>query len=291
MVELNGIKLKNRFLVSAGALEYGRGWPWERPLIRLGLIRPEIFGGIVTKTLAIKSRIGHYIDPFEFEKRSLMSHLCHIFSGERKKVLMKIPGGWLNNMGWWGIGIDYWTEKIYPRLKDISIIPNIGGFSVEEYLVLINKINSLSVTAVEIDISCPNIKGEQKIDRNDFPLLLFEAKKLSRHPLILKIGSSESDIQLLSRTAQALGINAISGINAVPILGGAYSGPGIKYIALKAISDLRKAVKIPIIGGGGISSWKDCQEFFCVGADAVSFGSIHLLKPWRPTQIVKHHSK
>ena len=287
MVELNGIKLKNRFLVSAGALGYGMGWPWERPLIKMGLIKPGIFGGIATKTLTLEPRIGHYIDPFKFERRPLVSHLYHIFSGERKNVLMKIPGGWLNNMGWWNVGIDYFIKEIYPNLKGISIIPNIGGFSIEEYLALIQKLNPLDVTAVELDISCPNIKGENGLERKDFPWLFREARRVSRHPLILKIGASESDINL-AQTAAALGFDAISAINAVPVFGGGYSGLGIKYIALKAVADLRKAVKIPIIGGGGIGSWKDCQEFFCVGADAVSFGSVHFPAPWKPTQIVSN---
>lgn len=80
MVDLNGIKLKNRFLASAGALGYGLGWPWERSLIKLGLVDPAIYGAIVTKTLTNVPRIGNYIEPLEFEKRSQMSHFCHILS-------------------------------------------------------------------------------------------------------------------------------------------------------------------------------------------------------------------
>lgn len=294
MVDLNGIELKNRFLVAAGALEYGRGWLWERPLIKLGLIDPTIFGAIVTKTLTLEPSAGNYIDPFEFEKRSLLSHFCHI--SERKRVLKKIPGGWMNNMGWWNVGINYWIWKIYPKLKDVSIIPSIGGNSYKEYLRLIRRLNALDITAIELNISCPNIEKNYEL-RRDLPFLFRQAKRISWHPLILKIGASEDDITI-AQTAGALGINAISAINAVPgilvtkegIFKGGQSGGRIRETALATISKLKEALQItktPIIGGGGIYSWKDCQDFFEAGADAVSFGSVHFLQPWKPTLIVR----
>ncbi|MBI2626273.1 MAG: nitronate monooxygenase, partial [Candidatus Nealsonbacteria bacterium] len=282
MINLNGIKAKNRIWLAAGAAGYGNGWPWEKPFIKLGLIDFSAFGAVATRTLTPEPRRGNYTDPFEFERMSLMSHLCRILSKDRKRVLRKIPGGWLNNMGWWNVGIDYWIENIYPSLGEVAIIPNIGGFSIEEYLKLIEKLNPLNVTAVEINISCPNVEINYDPPR-DLPRLFSEAKRISRHPLILKIGSSEKDIGF-AQTAAACGFNAISLINSVPgvivtkegIFTGGQSGPRIKETALNAVLKLKEALEItkkPIIAGGGIASWKDCQNFFEVGADAVTLGS------------------
>src|SRR3989338_8916984 len=214
MLNLNGIKVKNRIWLAAGAAGYGKGWPWERPLIKLCLVDLTAFGGVITKTLTLEPRAGNYMDPFEFERRSLMSHLCRISSQERKNVLRKIPGGWINNLGWWNVGIDYWIENIYPDLTDIAIIPNIGGFIMGEYLKLIEKLNPLNIIAIEVNISCPNIKPDYDPQR-DLPELFRMAKTISRHPLILKIGPSEQDLRL-AQTAAASGFNAISAINTVP---------------------------------------------------------------------------
>lgn len=288
-VDLNGIKLKNRFLVAAGALAYGRGWPWERPWIKLGLINPSIFGAVITKTLTLEPSAGNYIDPFEFEKRSLPSHLCHIFSSERKNVLRKVSGGWINNMGWWNVGIDYWIKEIYPKLQDIKIIPNIGGFVIDDYLELIRKLNPLDIVAIELNISCPN--RESILIKNPAELLkLFTfCRAASNHPLIVKVGVN-CDYLRVAGIAEYCGINAISAINAVPVFGGGYSGKGIKYIALKVVSDIKEKTNLPVIGGGGIGSWGDCREFFNkAAADAVSFGSIHFSQPWKPTLIVRLH--
>lgn len=305
MIDLNGIRVKNRIWLTAGVAGYGNGWPWEKPFIKLGLIDFSAFGAVITKTLTLEPKQGNYIDPFEFEKMSLMSHLCRIFSKDRKRVLRKIPSGWLNNFGWWNVGIDYWTENIYPSLGNVSIIPNIGGFSIEEYLKLIEKLNPLNITAVEINISCPNVEINYD-PQKDLPYLFRAAKTISQHPLILKIGSSERDIGF-AQTAAALGFNAISLINTVPgaivtkegVFRGGQSGRRIKEIALTAVLKLKEALditKTPIIGGGGIASWKDCQDFFEVGADAIALGSgflslIRFWLSWEPTRIAKKYGK
>lgn len=288
MIDLNGIKLKNRFLVSAGALGYGHGWPWQKPLIRFGLVNPSIFGAIVARTLTLELRVGSYIDPLEFEKRSLASHLCHIFSSERKMVLRKVSGGWINNMGWWNVGIDYWMKEIYPKLKNVTIIPNIGGFIVDHYVELIQKLNPLKIAAVELNISCPNVTHSLSRNHEELIRLFSFCREASSHPLIVKLGIN-FDYLRIATIAEYCGLNAISAINAVPVLGGGFSGSGIKHIALKVVADIKNEVKIPVIGGGGIGSWKDCQDFFQAGADAVSFGSVHILQPWRPTLIVRQH--
>ncbi|MDO8559389.1 MAG: tRNA-dihydrouridine synthase [bacterium] len=288
MINLNGVKVNNRILLAAGAGGYGEGWPHQRPFIKLGLIDLSAFGAVITRTLTPESRQGNYIDPFEFENATFVSHLCRILSEERKRVLRKVPGGWINNMGWWNVGINYWIEKIYPKLKDVAIIPNIGGFVVDDYVNLIQKLNPLKIIGIEINISCPNVEHSLANNFKELARLFSLCRESSAHPLIVKIGI-DSDYLKIAEIAEGCGINAISAINSIPILGGGYSGQAIKPIALKVVADLRKITRLPIIGGGGIASLRDCQEFFEVGADAVTLGSGFLLKPWEPTRIAKKY--
>lgn len=292
MIDLNGIKAKNRIWLAAGAAGYGEGWPHEKPFIKLGLIDFSAFGVVITKTLTPELRQGNYaVDPLVFWQKPLSWHYAHYFSKERKKVLRKVPGGWINSFSWWNVGIDHWVEKIYPQLGGVNVIPNIGGFAKEHFVRSIKKLNPLGISAIEIDVSCPNV--ELPLVKNPPELIkLFNFCRMSsEHPLILKLGI-DSDYLRIARSAEYCGINAFSAINSVPALGGGYSGPAIKPIALKVVQDLKKATKLPVIGGGGISSWKDCQEFFEAGADAVALGSGFLdpIRFWRsfePTRIAK----
>ncbi len=283
-IDLNGIKVKNRIWLAAGAAGYGGGWPHEKPLIKLGLIDFSAFGAVITKTLTPEPRKGNYIDPFEFWEKPLWWHYCHIFSKERKKVLRKIPGGWLNNMGWWNIGIDYWVERIYPRVRGIAIIPNIGGWVIDDYTKSIQKLNPLKIVAIELNISCHNVEKSWEKNPSELIKLFTFCREASSHPLIVKLGINCDYLQI-ARIAEYCGINAVSAINSVPDLSGSYSGPGIKPLALKAVADVKKATKLPVVGGGGIASWKDCREFFEVGADAVTLGSgfLSLTRFWLPT--------
>lgn len=290
MIELNGIKLKNRFVVASGALEYGRGWPWERPLIKLRLIDPKIFGAVVTKTLTLEPNTGNYIDPFEFERRPMLSHLYHSIIQREPRIqgiVRRVPNGWINRMGLWNVGIDYWIREIYPYIKELPLVVSIGGFEKKEYVELIKKLNCLDILAIEMNISCPNVKNPFMLDlKSEYERFFISCKNNSEHPLILKVGVGQ---QRIAEIAQKRGINAISLINSMRIFGEGWSGRGIKSTALRTISEIRGKIDIPIIGGGGVYSWSDCQEFFRAGADAVSFGSVHFLQPWKPTAIVRRH--
>lgn len=289
-VDLNGIKVENRIWLAAGAGGYGEGWPHQKPLIKLGLIDLSAFGAVITRTLTPELRQGNYIDPFEFENATFMSQLCRIFSKERKRVLRKVRGGWINNLSWWNVGIDYWTEKIYPRLKNVAIIPNIGGFTIHHYVDSIRKLNHLDIIAIEVNISCPNVEHPLVKNLSELAKLFAFCRESSMHPLIVKLGVDYDYLQV-AKLAEQSGFNAVSAINSISVLGGGYSGPVIKPIALKAVADLKKEIEIPVIGGGGISFQKDCDEFFKVGADAVALGSGFILKPWEMTRIAKRYEK
>ncbi len=144
MIYLNGIKLKNRFLVSSGALGYGLGWPWEKPLIKLGIIDPTCFGAVVTKTLTLESEIGNFIDPFAPWPKMILN---------APKVLQKVKNGWLNNLRLWNVGIDYFIKKIFPQIKNVNLIISINGKTIEDFLKLIEKINPLEIAAIELNVS------------------------------------------------------------------------------------------------------------------------------------------
>ncbi len=297
MIDLNGLKLKNRFVIASGALEYGRGWPWERPLIKLGLIKPSLFGAIITKTLTLEPHNGNFIDPFEFEHRSLPLHLWHIINkhdSAMKRVLRRVPNGWINSLAWWNVGFKYWTNEIFPEVRHLPLIVSIGGFAEEEYIQLIQQLNALYVLGVELNISCPSIKNsflDELFWDSNLKRFLTKCRENSEHHLILKLGADRHIVEK-AKIAKRCGINVLSLINTVPVFGEGWSGPGIKPIALRTVAQVKNKVKkIFIIGGGGIESWSDCHDFLVAGADAVSFGSVHFARPWKPTQIVRKYHK
>lgn len=299
MIDLNGIKLKNRFLVSSGALGYGLGWPWEKPLIKTKIIDPTCFGGVSTKTLTLEPREGNFIDPFSHWWKIILNH---------RKVLQKTKNGWINNLGLWNVGIDYFIKEIFPKIKGINLIISIAGENPAQYLKLIERASLLKIAAIELNVSCPNSPSRFEASMPDFAKLLWECRAISKHPLILKLGLSANFQKMayiagnrgMNRAHEPL-VNAIHITNSIPALkiigerkfSGGLSGPAIKPFALWTVNTLTQnpEIEVPIIAGGGIYSWKDCQEFFAVGADAVSFGSVFFEKPWKPTKIVKKFLK
>jgi dihydroorotate dehydrogenase (NAD+) catalytic subunit len=282
-----------RFVVASGAWAYG-----ERSLTRP--FNPAIFDAITTRTLTLGGeRLGNIginpIKPNGFFKQALWN--AEILKN-RKKVLRKISGGWINQMGWWNIGFDCWRDKIYPKTKETPKIISIGGFSIGEYLEMIRQLNEKKVIAVELNISCPNVKINWEGNLSLFADLMKQCRAESKHSLIVKL-SIEKDYLQRAKIAEDVGIDAISTVNTVKGLTinsktgeffyGGISGKRIKEIGLRTVAEIRKTVSILIFGGGGIYNWKDCQEYFWAGADAVSFGSIFFFQFWKTPLIVKLH--
>ena len=300
MINLNGIEVENRFFVSSGALACCNKYLWAKPFID-----PTIFGAVVTRTLTLEQRQGNFgISPVK-PNGILEQILWGVqIMKERPTVLRKIPGGWINAMGWWNIGIDRYISEIYPKTEKVPKIVSIGGFSIEEYLAMIRRLNDLAIIAIELNVSCTNVKIDWEKDVLLFGKLMEQCREESRHPLIVKL-SIEGDYLQRAKIAEEVGINAIHAINTIKglILNqrtgkqllkakyGGISGRRIKLIAMRVVAEIREKVDIPIIGGGGIYNWKDCQQFFWAGADAVSFGSVHFFQPWKSTWIVRLHQK
>jgi len=288
MVDLNGILLKNRFLVSSGALALGEGYFWQKPLIFLKIIDPAAFGGVCTKTLTLQPRSGNL-------GFSWPGNFFEIYK-KRKEVLRKIPIGWVNRVGLWNPGIDYFLMRVYPRLKNINLIVSIFGDSIEEYLELIRKLNRIEISAIELNLSCPVAKKAWQDEQKELNLLFHFAVGESNHPLILKIGPDQN-WRLISYFAQWYGVKALHLFNTLPYriwlkkerkwFEGGLSGKRLKPLSVFAIRTLKKEINLPLIGGGGIYSLKDCQDYFEAGASAVSFGSVFLEKPWLPNQILR----
>ncbi len=277
MIDLNGIKAKNRYFIAAGPAKYGRGYAiYENPLnfflFRCKCVKPEIFGAVTTKTLTLEPRRGNYRwwKPWE--------------------VLRRIPGGWVNRFGWNNCGIKYFAERVYPRLGLDNLIVSIGALrSAWEITAMIEILNKIDIIAVEINISCPHVDIRFRYRWKEMEMMFIEAAHASRHPLIVKL---EPGIwaPFYAKMAEECGINAVCAVNtlkvAYPFVGGA-SGPQLKPLALDTVREVCAAVKIPVIGGGGIYTASDCDEFFAAGAKAVFFSSVFLDKPLIPGRIVR----
>jgi len=297
---LGDIYLKNPYLLAAGPAKYGRGYaPHENPLnclmFKSGLIRPERFGGVMTKTITIDPRAGNY----------------RWYRPD--KVLRRIRGGWANRFGWNNIGIREFRDREFPKSGLDNLIPSVGALkSPRELLVMISMLNKLDILAIEWNVSCPHVdiffRNNMKIYENS----LKEMVKASRHPLIVKLGPAGDEksldeiarnsgvgrirmngggklVIIMAQIARQCGVSAVSLINTVsayiPGFGDCgLSGPIIKRLALETVAQVVRATGMPVIGIGGIETASDCRDFFNAGASAVAFSSVYLPK----ADIIRH---
>ncbi|MDF2595089.1 MAG: dihydroorotate dehydrogenase family protein, partial [Clostridia bacterium] len=215
-------------------------------------------------------------------------------------------GGMLNAVGLQNPGIDYFIAKELPYLRqfDTKIIVNVAGRSIEEYCEVAEKLNETEVDMLEINISCPNVKkggigfgtqGEMAAKVTQ------EVRKVTQKPIIIKLTPNVTDITEIAKAVEAEGADAVSLINTLlgmkidvhkrkPVLAnkmGGFSGPAIKPVAVRMVYQVRKAVRIPIIGLGGIMTGEDVVEFIMAGADAVSVGTAAFANPTAPVEIKK----
>ncbi|GGM71290.1 dihydroorotate dehydrogenase [Longimycelium tulufanense] len=285
-VRLGDILLRNRLVTSSSLLGYGVA---NVPVFRWGMspisnfVPLSRFGAVTTRTLTVEPRDGHFTVRDDWKLTELPGLLRRYL-----RVLRHTDGGWLNAFGWCNVGIDAYLRDYYPRTRDQRTIISLGGFSTEEFVTLVDKVNAAvpagEIAAVEFNVSCHNVN----FDFNQIiESVLAEAVPRSNHPVILKL-SPDYDYLAHARLAARHGVSALTAINTVKALRldpetgepwlknrfGGLSGRAIKPIALRVIAELRDAgVTLPIIGTGGIRTFDDCREFFWAGADAVSLGS------------------
>ena len=213
--------------------------------------------------------------------------------------MAETPAGMLNAVGLQNRGVDYFVDKIYPAIRsiDTAMIVNVGGSTVETYVECTEKIAALDdIPAIELNISCPNVKQGGM----GFGLCASSAAEVVRavrrvypRTLIVKLSPNVTDITEIARAVEAEGADAVSLINTLlgmavdaerrrPILStvtGGLSGPCVKPVALRMVWQTAKAVRIPVIGLGGIASWRDAVEFMLAGATAVQIGTSNFVDP------------
>lgn len=274
--ELCGLRLKNPILASSGTFGYG--------LEFASLVDLNALGGFVTKGL---SR-----EPIE---------------GNPPPRLVETAAGMLNSVGLQNVGVKSFVAEKLPQLAklDTAVFANVFGYQPEDYVEVLKALEGAEgLAGYELNVSCPNTKCGGMQFASD-PRLLAEVvgmarKVVSRRPLIVKLSPNVTDIALMARAAEGAGADALSLVNTVvglavdsrarrPKLGagfGGLSGPAIKPIALRMVYQASQAVKVPVVGLGGIADGEDVAEFLICGAAAVQVGTATFWDPRRPQELV-----
>ena len=215
-------------------------------------------------------------------------------------------GGMLNAIGLQNPGVDVFIERDLEFLKkfDTPVIVNVCGKTVEDYLETVERLNDTNVAMMEINVSCPNVK-EGAIAFGQKADALFDItskiKNVAKKPVIMKLSPNVTDITEMAKAAEAAGADAISLINTLTgmkidvnrrqfVLAnktGGLSGPAIKPVAVRMVYQCANAVKIPIIGMGGIATAEDALEFIMAGATAVSVGAMNFMNPYTTIEVVE----
>lgn len=266
-VEIAGIKMKTPIMTGSGTFGFGEEYAEFVDLNEMG--------AIVVKGTTLLPR-----------------------SGNQGVRIAETPSGMLNCIGLENPGVEYFLYDILPRIKkyDVPIIVNISGSVAEDYGKLAKMLDVDGVAAIELNISCPNVKeGGIAFGTNpDSAAAVVQAAKTNtKKPVIVKLSPNVTDIVLMAKAVEAAGADAISMINTLtgmvidtrtwkPVLGnivGGLSGPAVKPVAVRMVWQVAQAVKIPIIGMGGIMTAEDAVEFLLAGASAVSVGTANFVNP------------
>lgn len=220
--------------------------------------------------------------------------------------IAEVYGGMLNAIGLQNPGIDVFLKRDIPFLQhyDTKIIVNVCGKTVEDYLEVVEKLNDSAADMLEINVSCPNVK-EGAIAFGQKADCLFDItskiKNVAKKPIIMKLSPNVTDITEMAKAAEAAGVDAISLINTITGMKidihkrtfalanrtGGMSGPAIKPVAVRMVYQASHAVKIPVIGMGGIATAEDAIEFLLAGATAVSVGAVNFMNPYATVEIIE----
>lgn len=265
-VSIGSLKLKNPVMTASGTYGFGREYGEYYDISKLG--------AVVVKGLTLKPR-----------------------EGNKTPRIAETPAGILNSVGLQNPGVDAFLEQELPwlRQRDAVVIANIAGNTVEEYCQMADILGD-QVDALELNISCPNVKegGVAFGTKCDSVFNIVKTvKPYCQVPLIVKLSPNVTDIKEIAAAAEEAGADCLSLINTLlgmsidihtrkPVLAnvvGGLSGPAVKPVALRMVYQVAETVNIPIIGMGGISSWQDAIEFILAGADAVAIGTYNFVNP------------
>ncbi len=228
------------------------------------------------------------------------------WEGNPTPRVAEVYGGMLNAIGLQNPGIDVFLERDIPFLQkyDTNVIVNVCGKTVADYLEVVERLADAPVSMLEINVSCPNVKegaiafGQKADSLYD---ITSQIKKKAKQPVIMKLSPNVTDITEMARAAEAAGADALSMINTITgmkidihkrkfVLAnktGGMSGPAIKPVAVRMVYQTAQAVKIPIIGMGGIGSAEDAIEFLLAGASAVAVGAMNFVNPYATIEIIE----
>ena len=228
------------------------------------------------------------------------------WTGNPTPRIAEVYGGMLNAIGLQNPGMEVFCKRDIPFLRkyDTKIIVNVCGKTTEDYCEVVERLSGEDVDMLEINISCPNVKeggiafGQQP---KAVEAITREVKKYAKQPVIIKLSPNVTDIGAMAKAAEAGGADALSLINtltgmkidvsrrmfAVANRTGGLSGPAVKPVALRMVYQVAQAVKLPIIGMGGIATAEDALEFLLAGATAVAVGTANFYNPYATVEIVE----
>ena len=267
-VKINDIEFKNPVMTASGTFGYGLEFADLVPLHELG--------GIIVKGTTLMPREGN-----DYPR------------------MAEVSAGMLNCVGLQNKGVDYFCSTIYPKVKDIDthMIVNVSGSSPEDYAECAARIDALDrIPAIELNISCPNVKDGGMafgVTCSGAASVVKAVRERYHKTLIVKLSPNVTDIAEIARACEAEGADSVSLINTLmgmaidterrrpklSINTGGLSGPAVKPVALRMVWQVARAVKIPVIGLGGISNAQDAIEFFMAGATAIEIGTANFIDP------------
>jgi dihydroorotate dehydrogenase (NAD+) catalytic subunit len=274
-INIHKLELRNPVMTASGT--FGYGWEYE------DFVDFNRMGGIIVKATTGSNR-----------------------EGNRYPRMAETHKGMLNAIGLQNKGVDYFVSDIYPKIRDYptNMIVNVSGSTIEEYEAVAEKINGLeNIPAIELNISCPNVKeGGMAFGTScaSAQSVTKAVRKLYKKTLIVKLSPNVTNIAEIAKAVEDEGADCLSLINTLlgmaidaekrtPILStvtGGLSGPAVKPIALRMVWQVHRAVKIPLIGIGGISSATDAIEFMLAGASAIQVGTANFIDPSVTMKIV-----
>ena len=275
-IKLKGLTLKNPVMTASGTFGYGEEYADFVDLSELG--------GIIVKGTTLHHREGN---PYP--------------------RMAETPMGMLNCVGLQNKGVDYFVETIYPRIKDFdtNVIVNVSGSNIDDYVTAAAKIDALdAIPAIELNVSCPNVKQGGMafgVTCSGIEQVVKAVREVYHKHLIVKLSPNVTNIAEIALAAEAAGADSVSLINTLlgmaidaetrkPILSmvtGGLSGACVKPVALRMVWQVAKAVKIPVIGLGGISSANDAIEFLLAGASAIQIGTANFIDPAISAKVAK----
>lgn len=274
-VQLGKIKLKNPVMTASGTFGYGTEYADFMDLSRIG--------GMVVKGTTLRER-----------------------QGNAYPRMAETPSGMLNAVGLQNKGVDYFIKQIYPKIKDINtnIFVNVSGSYIDDYIQTAEMLNELdNIPGIELNISCPNVKeggmafGTSCLSASQ---VVKSVRSVYKKELMVKLSPNVTSISEIALAVEAEGADSISLINTLlgmaidaerrkPVLStvtGGLSGPAVKPVALCMVWQVAKAVKIPIVGMGGIMNAQDALEFLIAGASAIQIGTANFIDPTVSDKVV-----